>query len=257
MDKTLGISVVLGAALGKGYFKTFESVKQKTARLGREWAKTNKKLATTGAVIKYKNLLDQLRAKQVTLGTSSKRLQDGINQVERRYKAAKRAAKGYGIQMGQVTAEHGRLQAALRRTQQQTIAHTRAQNAASSLGAMRGRMLGLLGTAYGASRLTSAAMSREEQGLYLRTVINAQGSIPAHAGKPGGSGRGRAGCGRARFQGQRRLQLCMWCHIKRLFQVAGCSGSGHHHQWLLGMGMGRPRSSSTRWASSVLIFLRW
>ena len=33
MDKNLGISVVLGAALGKGYFKTFESVKQKTARL--------------------------------------------------------------------------------------------------------------------------------------------------------------------------------------------------------------------------------
>ena len=174
MDKTLGISVVLGAALGKGYFKTFESVKQKTARLGREWAKTNKKLAATGAVIKYKNLLDQLRAKQVTLGTSSKRLRDGINQVERRYKEAKRAAKGYGIQIGQVRAEHGRLQAALSRTQQQTIAHTRAQNAASSLGAMRGRMLGLLGTAYGASRLTSAAMSREEQGLYLRTVINAQ-----------------------------------------------------------------------------------
>ena len=126
MDKTLGISVVLGAALGKGYFKTFESVKQKTARLGREWAKTNKKLAATGAVIKYKNLLDQLRAKQATLGTSSKRLQDGINQVERRYKEAKPAAKGYGIQIGQVTAEHGRLQAALRRTQQQTIAHTRA-----------------------------------------------------------------------------------------------------------------------------------
>ena len=48
MDKTLGISVVLGAALSKGYFKTFESVKQKTARLGREWAKTNKKLAATG-----------------------------------------------------------------------------------------------------------------------------------------------------------------------------------------------------------------
>ena len=35
-------------------------------------------------------------------------------------------------------------------------------------------MLGLVGAAYGVGRLAGSAMDREEQGLYLRTVINAK-----------------------------------------------------------------------------------
>ena len=174
MDKTLGLSVVIGGVLGKGYFKTFKSVKEKTAALGQEWARTNRKLGATGDVIKYKNLLGQLRAKQTALGTSSKRLQTGINEVERRYKEAKRAAKGYGVQIGRVVAEHGRLQTALKHTERRQRAHAKQQEAARGLAAMRGRFLGLAGSAYAAGRLAGSAMAREEQGLYLRTVINAK-----------------------------------------------------------------------------------
>lgn len=174
MDKTLGISVVIGAALGKGYFKAFETAEQKSARLGKQWQETNSKLGATGAVIKYKNLLGQLRNKQAALGNSSKRLETGIQEVERRYKDAKGAAKGYGVEIGQVVREHGRLNRELKRTERVQKAQANQQAAANRLGAMRGRMLGLLGAAYGASRLAGSAMAREEQGLYLRTVINAK-----------------------------------------------------------------------------------
>lgn len=174
MDKTLGISVVIGAALGKSYFRAVETAEQKSARLGRQWQATNSKLGATGAVIKYKNLLGQLRSKQAALGNSSKRLETGIQEVERRYKGAKRAAKSYGVEIGQVVREHGRLNRELKRTERQQKAQAKQQAAASRLGAMRGRMLGLVGAAYGASRLAGSAMAREEQGLYLRTVINAK-----------------------------------------------------------------------------------
>ena len=174
MDKTLGLSIVIGAALGKGFFRTVETVGQRAARLGQQWETTNKKLKASGDVIKYKKLLGELKAKQAALGGSSKRLARGIEEVERRYKNAKRAAKGYGIQIGQVVREHDRLQRELKQTEAIQKRLTRKQDAAGRLRELRGKMLGMAGAAYGGSRLVGQAMAREEQGLYLRTVINAK-----------------------------------------------------------------------------------
>ncbi len=174
MAKTFAASVIIGAALSKSYSRTLTSAQQQSLRLGQQYQNTNKKLAATGAVIKYKKLLGELRSKQAALGSSSKRLDSGIRDVERRYKDARHAAKGYGVEIGQVVREHGRLNRELKRTERVQKAQARQQAAAGRLGAMRGRMLGLLGSAYGASRLAGSAMAREEQGLYLRTVINAK-----------------------------------------------------------------------------------
>ena len=174
MDKTLGLSIVIGAALGKGFFRSVETVGQRAARLGQQWEATNKKLKASGDVIKYKKLLGELNAKQTALGGSSKGLARGIEEVERRYKNAKRAAKGYGIQIGQVVREHDRLQRELKQTEAIQKRLTRKQDAAGRLRELRGKMLGMAGAAYGGSRLVGQAMAREEQGLYLRTVINAK-----------------------------------------------------------------------------------
>ncbi len=165
---------MIGAAIGKSYFRAVETAEARSARLGRQWQETNKKLAATGAVIKYKTLLGRLREKQTALGRSSTRLGQGIHAVEARYQQAKRQAKSYGIEIGRVVQEHRRLTHALKETEMHQRALAGKQAAASRLGALRGRMLGLAGAAYGASRLIGSAMAREEQGLYLRTVINAR-----------------------------------------------------------------------------------
>jgi len=181
MDKTLGFSVVIGAALGKGYFRAFESAEQRTRRLGATWQETNNKLKATGNVIKYKKLLGELKAKQAALGGSSQRLERGIEEVERRYKKARREAKGYGIQIGQVVREHERLNKTLKATERRQAALAKKQQAGSRLRELRGKMLGVAGAAYGTGRLLGAAMAREEQGLYLGTVINAKDGDKAAA----------------------------------------------------------------------------
>ncbi len=174
IGKSLGISFVLGASLGAGYFKTFDSVEQRSKKLGKTWSETNKKLGATGDVIKYKNTLEQLRKKQANLGRSSAKLDRGIAEVERRYKAAKRAARGYGIEVGSVTREQKKLQRELKKTERLQRANERKQRAGQRLGDMRGKAMGMAGAIYGMSRLAGNAMDVEEQGLYLRTVINSK-----------------------------------------------------------------------------------
>ncbi len=174
MDKTLGLSVVIGGVIGKSYFKATQTARERSEMLGNTWRDTNKKLAATGDVIKYKKVLHDLKAKQQGLGHSSERLERGIKDVEQRYKKAKRAAYGYGITINTVAKEHKRLNTVLRRTEIAQNSLAGKQRARARLGELRGKTLGLMGAAYGFGRMAGSAMNLEEQGLYLRTVINAQ-----------------------------------------------------------------------------------
>ena len=186
MSKTLALSVVVGATIGQSYFRALESAQQRSERLGKTWTSTNAKLGATRNVLKYQTLLGQLREKQAALGRSSTRLDRGIAEVERRYREARRAARGYGIELGDVAREHDRLGRALARTESQQRALEGKQGAGARFGALRTRLLGLAGAAYGAGRMVGAAMDRAEQGRYLGTVIN-----PADGDRDAGVARAR------------------------------------------------------------------
>lgn len=165
--------MIVGATLGRSYTNTLKTAGQQAGRLGEQWKKTNARLHAAGDVVKYRTRLDELRKKQQALGRSSERLSRGIEETERLYRGAKRAAKQYGIAVADAADEHRRLARSLKRTEDAQRRLERRQDAAGRLGAMRGAALGLAGAAYGAGRLAAGAMAREEQALYLRSVIGA------------------------------------------------------------------------------------
>ena len=173
MADSMNLNVRVGAAVDNSFKRTLTAAGQQAERLGQQWESTNKKLRAAGDVIKYKNLLGELREKQTTLGRSSERMERGIEDVERRYRAAKRSAKSYGIEIGQVAQAHKRLGLELQRTERQQRALQGRQAAGARLRGIAGLVAGATGAVYGAGRLVSGAAQREEQALYLRTVINA------------------------------------------------------------------------------------
>ncbi len=170
----LSVGVVIGAAVSRSYLKATETASQKAERLGAVWKETNARLGATGNVIKYKTLLGELRDKQARLGGSGRRLGEGIERVERRYRDARREARAYGLEIGDIARQHDRLGRALKHTQGQQRALAGVQGVAGRFGALRTRMLGLAGVVYGAGRAIGRAMDPEQQGVFLGTVINAR-----------------------------------------------------------------------------------
>ncbi len=171
--KEILTSIVIGGAVSRTFFKATEDAGKRAERLGRTWKEAHARLGAAREFLKYQGMLGQLRDKQTQLGRSSQRMERGIQEVERRYRQARRAVRGYGIELGDVARQSERLGRALHHTEKQQRALAGKQAAAGRLGAMRGRMLGLAGAAYGAGRQIGAAMNLEERGLYLGTVINA------------------------------------------------------------------------------------
>ena len=183
----MGVGVVVGGMVGASYTKTMGTVERRQEALGKRVLETNKRLRTVGDVVRYRGELERLRQKQAAAGASSRRLDDGVREVARRYRAAKRDLKSYGVEVGQAVREQRRLQRELRATQRVQRALQRRARAGAGMRAMRGMAVGATGTAYGAARLVGQAMDLEEQRLHLRTVIVAEdpeaavGDAVAHA----------------------------------------------------------------------------
>ena len=110
MSKTLGLSLVIGASLGKTFDKTFGAASKETQKLGAAIKETDRKIAAANEVVKYKNTLQKLREKQKKAGGSNKRLAAGITAVEKQYKRAKTEAKKYGLEIGSIVREQKRLE---------------------------------------------------------------------------------------------------------------------------------------------------
>ncbi len=170
---SVGLGVIVGATLGRSYTNTLSAAGKQAGRLGEQWQKTNARLRAAGDVVKYRTRLDELRKKQQALGRSSSRLTDGIRETERRYREAKRAARQYGIAVGAAADEQKRLARQLARTETAQRGQALRQRGAGRLGALRGAALGMAGAGYAAARVVGGAMAREEQALYLRSVIGA------------------------------------------------------------------------------------
>jgi TP901 family phage tail tape measure protein len=172
MLKTIATSVVIGGSLGKSYHKATTNASNQARILGNAFRETNKKLAAANGVIKYKGILGELNQKQAAAGGSNKRLAAGIKVVEKRYREAKKSARSYGIQVGDVINQQKKLERESRKLNSRMKAQNRASAYKGKFNAMRGSVLGSSAALYGIGRLFSDAADYDESGLYLRSVLN-------------------------------------------------------------------------------------
>ena len=100
MSKALTVSVVIGAALSASYNNVFKTAKQKQYELGKAFADTNKRLKACDAVVEHKHKLTALKRKYAEAGGGNRRMAAGIADLEKRYRAAKRELKSYGVAVG-------------------------------------------------------------------------------------------------------------------------------------------------------------
>ena len=133
----IAVGVTVGATLTGAYRRVFQDAKTRLAELGKSYEQSNKRLAAAGAVLKYKKQLDDLRGKQGQIGDAEKK---ALAAAEKRFDAAKKAAKRYGIEVGNAAAEHRRLTAEVGRMGREKRALERKEGAAAGLGAMRARL---------------------------------------------------------------------------------------------------------------------
>ena len=170
MATNLAVGITIGATLGAAYNRVFKDAKTRLKELGDAHKKTNTELAAAGALLKYKRKLDDVRAHHAKVGASADKM---VADAEKAYAAARKAAKKYGVEVGNVIERQGKLRKQLESIERERTRMGRKEGAADGLRAMRGRLLGVAGAVYGFGRMAQGAMDREEQAQYLRTVINA------------------------------------------------------------------------------------
>lgn len=170
MAADMAVSVTVGAILGQTYRKVFQDAKSRLKQIGQEHKETQKKLRAVGGLLKYQQEIDTLRAKQGKLTTAEKK---ALEAAQKRFKQAGKAAKSYGLEVGKAAEQHKKLVSRIGSLDRERRAIERKERAGGNLGAMRARLMGAAGVAYGVGRMVGDAMEREEQAQYLRTVINA------------------------------------------------------------------------------------
>jgi len=159
--KAMALGITVGASLGTKYISTFDTAEKKVVRLGGALKQTNERFNAAKNVTLYKDKLEKLRAKQAALGRTSPRLERGIAALERKYKAAKREAKGYGFAVGDVVKHQQKLAVQSKKLTHSLDSLNKKQAASVRLTQQRTKAIGLLGGAYAATRVLSAGMDFE------------------------------------------------------------------------------------------------
>ena len=159
--------------MGASFFRAFKTADQRLKGLSERQEQANRKLKAAGDVVKYGAAVERLTARQQRMGRSNARLDRVLGDVTRRYKAATREARSYGIEVGQVAREQVRLQRELKATVRMQRGLRLQQQAGGFLRDIRGRALGAAAAVYGVGAAVGKAMELEEQSLFLGTVINA------------------------------------------------------------------------------------
>ena len=170
MATNLAVGITIGATLGAAYNRIFKDAKTRLKELGDAHKKTNTELAAAGALLKYKRKLDDVGAHHAKVGASADKM---LADAKKAYAGAEKAARKYGIEVGNVIGRQEKLHKQLGRIERERKRLQRKEGAGEGLRAIRGRVLGVAGVGYGFARLAGQAMEREEQAQYLRTVINA------------------------------------------------------------------------------------
>ena len=173
MSKALTASIVIGAALSASYNNVFKTAKQKQHELGKAFADTNKKLKASDAVVEYKHKLTTLKRKYAEAGGGNKRMAAGIADLERRYRAAKRELKSYGVAVGDAVKAQKRLAQESKKLSKALKSDARLERNKALRQELHAGALPVLGAAYGVGRILGGAMAVEQQEIRLQTVINA------------------------------------------------------------------------------------
>ncbi|RDH45820.1 hypothetical protein [Zooshikella ganghwensis] len=171
----LALNIAIGAFLDKSLGKSIKKSQASAAKLGKAYRETNKQLAAVKDLNKYKNKLSELKAKQANTTQSSHRLAEGIKNVERQYRSAKRSAKKYGIEINNVAKAQKKLQrkAALQKFGNKMMPGL--GKAATGLkrgaGIATGGIAGLFGlSAWTASRLDPIAKTADKLGFGIEAL---------------------------------------------------------------------------------------
>ena len=172
MNKTLKVGIVIGASLGPGMGRAFRTAEQKAAHLGKALGRMRLAKTAAGDVVKYGMILERLKGKQAELGVSTEAQTRRIAQTEQRFKAAKAAARRYGIRIGDVTRAQRLLSVQIKQTERNMARLDRRQRNKAVRGELKGQAMGMLGAAYAISRPFKKAMDVEQSEIRLRTVLN-------------------------------------------------------------------------------------
>ncbi|RDH41677.1 hypothetical protein [Zooshikella ganghwensis] len=171
----LALNIAIGAFLDKSLGKSIKKSQASAAKLGKAYRETNKQLAAVKDLNKYKNKLAELKTKQANTTQSSHRLAEGIKNVERQYRSAKRSAKKYGIEINNVAKAQKKLQrkAALQKFGNKMMPGL--GKAATGLkrgaGIAAGGITGLFGlSAWTANRLDPIAKTADKLGIGIEAL---------------------------------------------------------------------------------------
>lgn len=143
-SKTVALGIVIGASLGRGYFSVFDSAKIRADKLGQAFAETNKKLAATRDVEKYRQQLVKLQAEQQKTGQGAK----DIQKVSKALEKAEATAKKYGLSLGDIAKQQRQLAVESGKLGRAIQYRKNADNAQQNLSDSKGRLLGVVGAAY-------------------------------------------------------------------------------------------------------------
>lgn len=181
---SMGIGVVVGGTMSASYNKTMLGAEKRQEALAERVGEVNKRLRAAGDVVRYRGELERLRRKQAGAAGSSARLDRGVRDLERRYRAAKRELKGYGVQVGDAVRAQDRLRRALRDTERAQRGLALRERGAAGMRRLRGAAATGTGAVYAVGRALRSGMAHEQQRLYLGTVINAaDGDTEAAVGR--------------------------------------------------------------------------
>lgn len=157
MLKLIKVGLLITGKIGDSVKRSASTAVAQQSRVGAAVAKTNSAFANAKSARKYGLLLNDLKKKQRALDGSSERLDRGIEDVERRYNEARRAASRYGRETDEVERSTRKLGETQRR---QREAFSKA-DIGKAVGAAGGAVIG-------ASVYKAAEM--KDEGIYLGGV---------------------------------------------------------------------------------------
>ena len=171
-DSSVGLGVVVGAAVGSSFGGAFATVDERLNRTRQRLGQLRPTARAIGAVVQYTRELDALRRKQITAAGAGQDLGAQIRGVEEKLRRATAAARDHGVEIGDAVAQHRRLADEVRRTEGQLERFERR----AARQAERQRLLVAGAQVYGAARTAwapvSAAIEFESVMADVRKVVD-------------------------------------------------------------------------------------
>ena len=118
-DSSVGLGVVVGAAVGQSFGGAFATVDERLNRTRQRLGQLRPTARAIGAIVQYTRELDALRRKQITAAGAGQDLGAQIRGVEEKLRRATTAARDHGVEIGDAVAQHRRLADEVRRTEAQ------------------------------------------------------------------------------------------------------------------------------------------